>query len=161
MASRKPLVLNGGQIEQLQAGDTLDTSSIAGGNMLTQTNDEAGSIVIGTPVYTDAADGVKKARANASGTVNVLGVVAQAAITAAASGSIQIDGVLAASTAQWDAITGETGGLTPGARYYLDPSTAGMLTQTAPSTVGQFIVEVGLAVSTTEMRVDPKTPILL
>ena len=53
------------------------------------------------------------------------------------SGVIATGGPLTASTAQWDAITGQVGGLTPNTRYYLDPTTAGKLTITAPITAGQ------------------------
>lgn len=162
MASRVPLVLVGGQIQQLQSSDTLDIPSVSGGNVLSQTNDEAGPIVIGTPVYNDANDGVKKAKADAAGTVNMIGLVRTASISGAASGSVQTDGTLTATTGQWDAITGGSGGLTRGTRYFLSAATAGMLTSTPPSSVGQYVVEVGIAISTTEMILSaPFQPILL
>ncbi len=159
MALRKPLVIVSGQVEQLQAGDTLDAPQ-TGGDVVVQTNDEAGPLVPGAPVYNDAADGVKNGKADAVGTSQIIGL-ALTAIPAAASGSIQTSGPMTLTTAQWDAITGLVGGLTFGVRYYLDPASAGMLTPTAPTTVGQLVVEVGIAVSTTDMLVAPRTPILL
>jgi len=58
-------------------------------------------------------------------------------------------------------VTGETGGLTPGAVYYLDPDTPGNLTQTAPTTTGDFVVRVGRAISATAMEISVSQPILL
>jgi len=160
MSAKKPLVITNGQIEQLQAGDTLN-ASVTEVDVIAKTNDNAGSIVIGAPVYVKSNGNVDKGRANAQGTVQILGLVADTSIAAAASGNIQTDGVLAATTGQWDAVTGETGGLTPGAVYYLDAGTAGKLTQTAPTTTGQFVVKCGLAISATEMDIDTTAPIKL
>lgn len=156
MAIRKPLVMVNGQIQQLQAGD-----NISDPDFLTLTNDEAGSIPIGTPVYIDADDGAKKARANAAATSNVRALVASTSISNGASGSFQRDGVLVATTGQWDTITGGSGGLVFNTVYYLDPSTAGKLTDTAPTTVGQLVVQVGVALSTTELSIEIEPPILL
>lgn len=72
MASRTPLVLVSGQVQQLQSGDTLNAPK-TGGDVLSQTNDKAGAIVIGTPVYNDAADGVKKGKADAAPTATYAG----------------------------------------------------------------------------------------
>ena len=160
MAVKTPLVLYGAQMAQLQNGDTLNVP-MSGGQVITQTNDESTAIVCGTPVYNDAADGVKKAKADASATKDVMGLVRDASIAASASGVIHVGGVLSLTTAQWDAVAGTTGGLTKGTRYYLSAATSGLLTATAPSTVGQYVCEVGLAISTTELLVNPKSTIQL
>ena len=160
MALRKPLVIVGGQVQQIQVGDTLD-AIVAEIEVLTQTNGEAAPIAIGTPVYSSAADTVKKAQANASGTVEIVGLVKSTSISASAAGSIQTSGVLAATTAQWDAVAGTTGGLTAGTVYYLDPATAGKITSNAPYTAGQYVVRIGKAISTTELLIDIDAPILL
>lgn len=159
MALRKPLVLNAGQVQQLQAGDTLDAPQ-GGGDQVVLTNNNAGTLVPGTPVYTVANDAVDKAKADASATKNVIGMVA-ASISAAASGPITISGVLTLTTGQWDTAFSTTGGLTKDVRYFLSAGTAGLGTVTAPSTVGNFLVEIGIAISTTELKVDIKQPILL
>jgi hypothetical protein len=151
MASRIPLVLVSGQIQQLQSGDTLAIQTITAGDILSQTNDEAGAIVIGAPVYNDANDGVKKAKADASGTKDVIGLVRDTSITNGVAGNIQLNGTLTATTGQWDAVFGTTGGLTKGTRYYLSAATSGLGTATAPSATGQYVVELGIAVSTTEL----------
>lgn len=160
MALRKPLVINAGQIEQIQSGDTLD-AIVAEVDVVSLTNNNASPIVIGAPVYTDVANGVDLAQADASGTTEVLGLVADVSISAAASGSIQTDGILSATTTQWDAVAGTTGGLTPGAIYYLSASTAGLTAETAPSSVSEFVVRVGKAISTTEMEISISQPIKL
>ncbi len=160
MASRKPLVMVAGQIQQLQAGDTLN-AAVSEVDIVSMTNDNAGSIVIGAPVYVDDDDGVDKARANAMSTADVLGLVKDATVATTAAANIQTDGVLAATTTQWDAVTGQTGGLTASVRYYLDPSTAGKLTTTAPTTVGQVVICIGKALSATEMELAIGDPVLL
>lgn len=159
MAARKPLVQVAGEIEQLQTGDYLSVP-ISGVNEVIQTNDEASPIVIGAPVYNDAADGVKKAIATTSAASMVLGLVADTTISNGATGSIGVSGVLTATTAQWDAVAGTTGGLTFGTRYYLS-ATSGLITATAPSTVGQYVVEIGIALSTTELKINIQKRILL
>lgn len=157
MAIRKPLVIVSGQIEQLQAGDSLDDRS----SQISQTNDEAGAIVIGTPVYNDANDGVKKAQANAVGTKNVLGLVSDVTVATGQPAAITTAGIQSATTAQWDAVAGTSGGLTKDTIYYLDPATAGKITATAPTTVGQFVVQLGKALSTTELNINIQKDILL
>lgn len=161
MALRKPLVIVSGQVQQLQSGDTLDAIQ-SGGDAVVQTNAEAGSVVIGTPVYNNAANSVLKGKADAAGTVRLIGLVRDTSIAAAGSGAIQVSGVLTATTGQWDAVMGTTGGLTVGTRYYLSTATAGLGTPTAPSTTGQYVVELGLAMSTTDLLLSNDfNPILL
>lgn len=160
MAARKPLVINAGQVEQLQAGDTLD-ASVSEVDVVSKTNGNAGSIVIGQPVFVEAGGDVELGKADAQGTVLLLGLVKDTSVAAAASGIIQTDGVLVATTTQWDVVTGQSGGLTTGSAYFLDAATAGKLTTTAPTTVGQFVVYAGLAISTTEMDISIARPIKL
>jgi hypothetical protein len=156
MALRKPLVLVGGQIQQLQSSDYISAEQIP-----QFTNGNASPIVIGTPVYVSADDTVDKAKADASGTVEAVGLVADPSISAASSGGIQVDGVFTASTAQWDAVAGTTGGLTADTIYYLSATTPGAITATAPSTTGQYVKEVGIAISTTELKINIQRRVLL
>ncbi|MBW2562198.1 MAG: hypothetical protein JRE40_15270 [Deltaproteobacteria bacterium] len=152
MALRKPLVMVSGQITQLSASDTLD-AVVQEVEVITATNSNAGAIVIGMPVYVDGAGTVDKAQADASGTKKLLGLVTDVTVATAATATIQTEGILAATTGQWDAIAGTTGGLTAGSVYFLDAATAGNLTETAPSTATQFIVPCGLALSTLEIQI--------
>ncbi len=160
MASRKPLVMNSGQIQQLQSGDVLD-AVVTEVDVVSLTNNNVGSIVIGMPVYSDGNDTVDKAKADAVATVEVLGLVQDVSIGAAAAGFIQTDGVITATTGQWDTVTGESGGLTAGSIYYLDETTAGNLTLTAPTSTGEFVLRVGKALSTTEMEITITQPVKL
>ncbi len=160
MAQRKPLVIVAGEIQQMQSGDTLD-AAVSEVDIATLTNNNASPIVIGNAVYTDAASGVDLAQADAASTSEVVGLVKDASISAAASGDIQTDGVLTATTGQWDAVAGTTGGLTAGTVYYLDPSTAGDITETAPTSVGQVVVRIGKAISTMVMEISVLEPVLL
>ena len=160
MSLRKPLVIVAGQIEQLQSGDTL-SGPFAEIEGLSQTSGEAGGIVIGTPVYSSAIDTVKKAQADASGTVQVIGIASSAFVTTGV-GSVQTSGVLSLTTQQWDAVmdTG-SGGLAYSSVYYLDTAAAGKMSKTASDTVGKWVVRLGVAISTTELLINIKAPVLL
>jgi predicted ribonuclease toxin of YeeF-YezG toxin-antitoxin module len=92
---------------------------------------------------------VRLANANSGTTKNVVGLVYDTTINAAASGSIVVTGQMTATTGQWDAVSGQTGGLTSGSIYYLSNATAGNITTTAPST--GYIAPIGIALSTTKM----------
>lgn len=159
MSLRKPLVLNAGQIQQLQSGDTLDAPQ-SGGDVIVLTNNNAGTLAPGTTVYTVANDAVDKAKADAVGTTKMIGLAA-ASISAAASGPILVSGIITLTTGQWDAAFGTTGGLTKDVVYYLSATTAGLGTSTAPTTVGQYVVEIGIAISTTELMVRIRQYVLL
>jgi len=116
----------------------------------TATNGEASAIAIGRAVYVSGADQIRLANANASSTTNVVALVASTSIASSASGSIATAGVLTATTGQWDAVTGQSGGLTFGATYFLSNTTAGAITTTAPTS--GHVVPVGIALGTTKLR---------
>jgi hypothetical protein len=116
------------------------------------------------PVYNSAADTVKRAQANAKSTGAVVGLVYDASIASAANGNIAQSGVLVGTTAQWDAVvTGETGGLIFNAIYFLDSANVGKITTTVPTGAGTGVVntKVGRAISTTELELDIRDPLLL
>ena len=113
-------------------------------------NDETVTIPACTPVYSDAAGGVKRAIANAAAASQVVGL-AVADITTTATGAIATSGEVTATTGQWDAVTSQTGGLTFGALYFLDNTTVGKITTTAPSS--GYVISVGQALSATKMLV--------
>jgi hypothetical protein len=186
-AYRKPIVLENGQLEQVQAGDGLDAGAFqvpaslgapnqvlavpASGTLLQWVdpevsdiplvNDNAGPIVIGAPVYVKADGNVDLAKADAQATADVLGLVKDISIATTVAGNVLLDGVLTATTAQWDAVAGTTGGLVPGTVYFLSAATAGQLTATPPSTAGQFVVRVGKALSATQLNLVLAAPIKL
>jgi hypothetical protein len=148
MAIVKPLVLNGGRIQQLQSGDNLDT----GADRLQRTFTPATAIC--TAMYVDGASTVDKARANVVGTVDVLGLAAEA-VGAGADGGVITNGQMAATTGEWDLVTGQTGGLTTNSLYFLSSAAIGLLViePSVPSGSGEFIKRIGLALSPTEMEV--------
>lgn len=94
-----------------------------------------------------------------------IGLAAES-IAPAASGSVLVVGPLELTTAQWDAVTGETGGLVRGVEYYLD-DLFGRLTRTpedaaadvsvtnadGPYTGPRAVVPVGVALTQTVMLV--------
>ena len=160
MASRKPLVIVAGQIEQLQSGDSL-SASLAEIETLTQANGEADALVIGSVVYNDVADSVKRAQSNAAATSEVIGFATAATIATGQPATIQTSGVLEATTAQWDAMSDLTGGLDVGTVYYLDDAVAGEITATAPTAAGKYVVRLGRAISTTGLLIEIRAPILL
>ena len=157
MAARKPLVIMSGRIQQLQSGDTLD-ATVSEKDAVSMVADA--NLIAGQVVYASAAGHCDKARANAAGTSRVIGLAA-AAITSGASGSIQTNGIVTLTTGEWDAAFGTTGGLTFNTVYYLSAGTAGLGTATATTTTGQLVVQLGIALSTTELYLDPQPEILL
>jgi hypothetical protein len=115
------------------------------------TNNEVSSVPLCSVVFTDTAGGFKKANANAVGTSLVTGILTTTTASAA-SGAVATSGEMSATTLEWDAITGQTGGLTLNAVYFLDNVTAGKLTTTIPGS--GFLIAVGKAVSTTKFIVN-------
>lgn len=72
--------------------------------------------------------------------------------------TIQTHGPL--TLADWTVATG-AGSLAPKATYFLDPVTPGRLTTTRPTTAGQVLQVLGVAVAPDTLDIDPGTPILL
>jgi hypothetical protein len=110
------------------------------------------------PVYVKSNGNVDKAQANAIATVEVLGLATETILTTTP-GTIKMDGILTATTGEWDAVAGTSGGLTPGKVYYLDPTTPGKMTGTAPIAATQFVTRLGIALSATQFDIDTELPI--
>ena len=136
----------------------------SGGEELLQINGELTSIVIGTPVYSSSPGTVKRAQADNQARARVLGMVVENSIGTTLTGRIIDDGVLIATTVQWDAVTGGVGGLFPNVFYYLDPFTAGRITTSPPQSnvdVGKFVVILGLSLDSTTLDLRIHQPVLL
>jgi hypothetical protein len=110
----------------------------------------AANIAARDVVYVSAAGTVNLARADALATSKAFGI-APAAIASAATGTVLTVGI----------VTSTGWGLTANTIYYLSPTVAGGITATAPSTPGQYIVPVGLALSSTQLMFNPQSSILL
>lgn len=160
MASRKPLVIVAGQIEQLQSGDTL-SAPLTEVETVSQTNGEADALVIGSAVYNDSADSVKRGQSNAAATSEIIGFATEETVATGQPANVQTSGVLEATTNQWDAMSDLTGGLNVGEVYYLDDAVPGEITATAPTAAGKYVVRVGRAISTTGLLIEIRAPILL
>ena len=84
-----------------------------------------------------------------------------ASTAASSSGNYAAGGVATATTGQWDAVAGTTGGLVYNTLYFLDPTNPGKMTATAPGTTGQLVQPLGRALSTTEFEIVIGPSILL
>lgn len=160
MANRKPLVIVDGVVRQMASADVLDVQ-LNEVDFIAADNGELAAIVIGMPVYVSADDEVKKALADALATSEIVGLVTNVTVAAGELARILTDGRMTATTAQWDAVTGDVGGLTAGSVYYLDPTTAGNLTDTAPTAEEDVVIRVGKALSTIVLEISIDRPILL
>lgn len=115
------------------------------------------NVAVASPVYFKGTGHVGLAQANDATKAQVAGLCLSIA-TSTNTATWVTEGSV--SRTDWTAITG-TALLTPGALYFLDPTLAGALTKTAPITVGQFVVKVGRAESTTDLDIEIEAPIKL
>ena len=116
------------------------------------------TIIIGNPLYIVSGTGhVDLAQADTSVTAQVAGL---SLIDITSGGTCQFISEGSIERSDWSSITGSVN-LSAGVFYYLDPSTAGRLTSTAPSTPGQYVVRIGRAINTTTLDIEIELPILL
>jgi len=151
MATQIPLVEVNGEIERLQPGDDIAT----GGSQVTKTY--TATSIPGQVVYADFGTSVALAQGNADAPSKIVGL-SPSAVTAAASGPVQYAGPVTLTTGEWDAVAGTTGGLTVGAKYFLSDVAAGMMLEQGALTgitQGEYLVEVGIALSSTELLYQP------
>jgi len=154
MAIRRPLVIITGELQELPVADSMPSTSDELIREFTAT------VIAGAPVYVDGPGSVDLARANAGATSDVLGL-AFAAVTAAQPGAVVLDGVISLTTGEWDAVAGTTGGLADGQKYYLSQAVAGRIVSTPVTGAGNYVVELGIGLSTTEMNLSIRRRILL
>jgi hypothetical protein len=113
------------------------------------------SIDVGQPLGPTLLS-VAYAQADDAATANVLGLASSAGEQAGSyrRGHVNIQpiGPMALTTAQWDRVTGQVGGLTPFAPYYLSAAAPGMLTTTPPGG-GFFVTPVGFGMNATTMMI--------
>lgn len=121
-------------------------------------NDEGAPIYFAQPLYPSGEGLVRLACADDAVSCAVIGLVAAASVDHAASGAVKVEGPITATTAQWDAVCGTSGGLTFGTTYYLHPTTPGRLTATRPSQIGQRVLRVIHALSSTRALILIDTP---
>lgn len=114
------------------------------------TNGETSAVAICSPVYLSAA-GIFKLGINTAAINSKIIGVTSTAIGIGATGNIITSGEVTATTAQWDAVTGQIGGLVFDTVYFLSALT-GKLTN-VPPTAG-YLVSVGTAISSTKLLID-------
>ena len=161
MATRIPLVLVAGQIQQLQTGDSIVVPASQYDNRVATNGESSTALTAGMVVYPSAAGACKRAQANAMSTAGACGIWMDTSTAASSSGNYAAGGIATATTTQWDAVAGTTGGLVFNTTYYVDPTNPGKLTATAPTTTGQVVQQVGKALSTTEFEINIGPTILL
>jgi hypothetical protein len=123
------------------------------------TNNDSVSLTIGTPVAFSSGTFVRADR-SALISSRVLGLTFDTTISPSSIGRIQTIGIMNATTVQWDFVTGQSGGLTTGSIYYLAFTPGKLTTIPPPSPSGEYIVEVGMALSSTSLKINITAPIL-
>ncbi len=123
------------------------------------TNGHTSAITIGRVVYVSGNDTVNLANANNYATSQAVGIVTSPTVAAGATANIAVAGVVSATMTQWDAVTGQSGGLTTGAKYYVSNTTAGALTTTAPTS--GVLAPVGIALSSTKLALNIQRVVIL
>jgi len=147
MTSYDPLITKNGRIHRLPPGDELNIPDFGS----TELENTSGSVVaIGSVVYSNNAGTFDLAQATALASAKVVGLCKEN-ISANVAGDIQTGGVLTLTEAQWDNITGGSGGLD--GSYFLS-TVAGKLTNSAPTSSGQFVTYIGRALSSTDLLIE-------
>jgi hypothetical protein len=113
------------------------------------------SFPIGTAVAQDASTPGSVIPADAGGgdiaLACTLGIAIGAGVVDGGPVPVQYLGPVHLTTAEWDVITGQTGGLTAGSRYFTSHTDPGKLVKVTSITPGDFIVFVGTATSPTDL----------
>lgn len=157
-------VLEDGKIYELGTGETnadwfefaVSGGGGAGDNVLkmARNNEDFVDFLIGTPVFAYSATGVRRAVANESSSAwKVLGL-ATGPVLAGSNGLFQGEGKLTATVAEWEALTGNVGGLVANKTYFLDPVLVGKITLVPPTADGEYVCRIGVAYSPTELYID-------
>lgn len=121
-------------------------------------NGESYDILPGQPVVIDSADTAKYAIAT---TLPYVVGLSTETIATGDGGAIQTDGKLTLSTVEWDTVTGDLDGLVAGTTYYLSDVDTGKLLSSPPTTEGNYVVRIGLAVNATDLQLNISRPIKL
>jgi predicted RecA/RadA family phage recombinase len=149
MAIKYPIVLNNGELEQLQAGDELPGGTLA----ISRINPYGGPIAICSVLSCNATHLAICERTDATEFTGL----ATETIAAGDPGDIQVSGIVEAGVAEWQNIITGGASLTPGAYYYAD--TWGKMSTLVPATVGDRIKLLGIALSTTEFLLTPEVSV--
>lgn len=130
-----------------------------GAGITTYTDTTDDNVDPGHVIYKKSNGNVAKLVANGSVVPRVAGIVLT---STPVNGGAQyrMEGLI--DIANWSAFTDEgNAGLSEGNFYYVSPSNAGKITASAPTTVGQYVVQVGYAQSSTQLNLLIQPPIKL
>jgi len=122
-------------------------SALGGGGTSDRVTQASHGFVIGDILWMNGSN-YEKAKADAANTAEVVGMVSR--IIDASTFELTLSGEVAGLA-----------GLTPGEVYFLSAATAGALTITEPSVVGQVSLPVGVASSETSLYVAPKRGVVV
>ena len=139
--------------------DLVGDASIDTTNFVTKFNsaETDTNLSIGDVVYMKSNGHIDKAIATGALTHKVVGLSAENKL---ATTSCKFINDADLTMADWTSVIGSTN-LTPNAIYFLSHLVAGQLTTTPTTTTGEFIVEVGVALSVTTLAIGIKRSILL
>lgn len=158
-----PLILSQDPTNALGAATKqyVDAAASTAGTAFTKVNNDTVLLQKCRPVQSSGIGMMARADANSASTSDIIGLVVDAEVAVGASGRVQTAGILTATTGEWDAVTEQAGGLTEGSVYYLNVAPSGRLTTIPPSTPGQYLVIVGVALSSTQLFINTQASILL
>lgn len=122
---------------------------------LVEAENKAGSTVAAGTVVAAHSSGSGFTRCDNSAPGAEAFGLAVAAVASAVSGFVQTAGLM--TLADWTAVTG-TGSLAARAVYFADPDNPGMLTDTPPTTPGQLLQPVGVAVAPQSLNIAIRPP---
>lgn len=139
-----------GKIPALNTAGKIDITMMPSGvGTPTQSMTAGESLSAGDFVYINTSDSNKIYKADADAAAKA----AVGYVLAAATTNNPV-------TVYFEGINDQLSGLTLGARYYLS-ATAGGVTSTKPSTAGQIVQYVGIAISTSALAFNPQLPLEL
>lgn len=130
-----------------------------GAGITTYTDTTDDNVDPGHVIYKKGNGNVAKLVANGSVVPRVAGIVITGSVQSGGA-QYRMEGLV--DIADWSAFTDEgNAGLSEGNFYYVSPSNAGKITASAPTTVGQYVVQVGYAQSSTQLNLLIQPPIKL
>lgn len=127
--------------------------------VLSRTSSDIAPLTVGTPVYVKPDGTIARTDSNNISVSLFFGMVYDATILPGATGFVQIAGTVANTIVIWDDTvqSGSPFGLTQGSKYYLAPG--GKITSNPPTT--GYSRQVGIATSTTELKLEPQNTVRL
>jgi len=124
-------------------------------------NNTTNNFIFGQPIYNLSNGSFDLAVATNIDKKDVIGIISSDFIlSGGGSGNAIFSGRLTGTIQQWEIVTSMVGGLVPNKKYFLDTNT-GLLTINAPTDIGQFICQIGRAISTTELIIKIEQPITI